>query len=160
MAFNSPLQIHDSMVFRLSRKRSPSEVNLRSLEWAIVTQLNGEKTVGKIAEILALTREEAHSMFTRLMQEGLLEIVTTGSQNHLVPREMIGELEKQFTLCMGPVAAIVLDDILSDMKRTRDNIEKERFSLLIELVGLEVSNDSKRHEFQKQMLKKVREMMV
>lgn len=154
MAHND--QIHEAMVFKLSNKRSPSEVKLKSLEWAIVTQLNGEKTVAQIGEILALSPEENRAMFVRLMKEGLLDLVQAPEQNPYVPAEIYEELEYQFTYYVGPVASIILEDTLVELKRNKENLEKKQLPLLVELLTLEISTDEKKHEFQKKMLNKIK----
>jgi hypothetical protein len=157
MALSDPSQIREEMVFKLSNQRSPSDVKLKTLEWAIVTQLNGEKTVAQIGEILSLSPEENRVMFVRLMREGLLELVQAPEEDPHVPPEIFEELEYQFTYYLGPVASIILEDILIELKRTRESLEKKQLPLLIELLSLEISNEDKKHEFQKQMLKKLRD---
>jgi len=154
MAHNE--QIHESMVFKLSSKRSPSEVKLKSLEWAIVTQLNGEKTVAQIGEILALSPEENRAMFVRLMKEGLLDLVQAPEHNPHVPAEIYEELEYQFTYYVGPVASIILEDMLVELKRHKENLEKRQLPLLVELLTLEISTDEKKYMFQKKMLNKIK----
>jgi tagatose-1,6-bisphosphate aldolase len=157
MALSDPSQIREEMVFKLSNQRSPSDVKLKTLEWAIVTQLNGEKTVAQIGEILSLSPEENRVMFVRLMREGLLELVQAPEEDPHVSPEIFEELEYQFTYYLGPVASIILEDILIELKRTRESLEKKQLPLLIELLSLEISNEDKKHEFQKQMLKKLRD---
>ncbi len=156
MAENEPIRIHQDMVFKLSPKRSPSEVKLRSMEWAIVTQLNGEKSVAQIAEILALNSEEVEVMFSRLMAAGLLELVRMPEKEAFISPDLFEEIEYQFTFFVGPVASILIEDLLADLKRTRSKIEKKQVPLLIELLSLEISDEEKRHQFQKTMLKKIK----
>lgn len=159
MALNNHFPIHEKLVFKLSNKRSPSEVKLRSLEWAIVTQLNGEKTVGQIGEVLALNPDETHEMFERLMEEGLLELVESPGDDPYVPEEILEDIEYQLTYHIGPVAGFLIDDILEDLKRSREKLDCKQLPLFVELLSLEISNVDKRHEFQKQMLKKIKELM-
>lgn len=149
-------RIHEDMIFKLSHKRSPSEVKLKSMEWAIVTQLNGEKTVAQIGEILSLNPDETHSMFTRLMEEGLLELVNVPERNPFVPDEIFDEIEYQLTYFLGPVAGIIVDDTLTELKRNRKNMEKKQLAFLVELLTLEISSEEKRFEFQKRMLNKIK----
>ena len=158
MVDSENFRIHQDMVFKLSPRRSPSEVKLRSMEWAIVTQLNGEKSVAQIAEILALNPEETEVMFSRLMHAGLLELVKMPEKNLFVTSDIFEEIEYQFTYYVGPVASILIEDLLADMKRNRSNIERKQLPLLIELLSLEISDEEKRHQFQKEMLKKMKEV--
>lgn len=159
MGLNNHFPIHEKMVFKLSNKRSPSEAKLRSLEWAIVTQLNGEKTVGQIGEVLALNPDETNEMFERLLEEGLLELIETPDDNPYIPEEMLEDIEYQLTYHIGPVASILIDDLLEELKRSREKLDRKQLPLFVELLSLEISNVDKREVFQKQMLKKVKELM-
>ncbi|MGH1363034.1 MAG: hypothetical protein ACRBF0_05715 [Calditrichia bacterium] len=150
------ITIHDNMVFRVNSKRSPSEMKLKSLEWAIVTQLNGEKSVSQIGEILALNMDETHELFERLEKAGLLELVESNGNDPYVSAELFSELEYRLTYYLGPVAAILVDDMLRELKRSRANLDKRQLPQLVELLTMEISNDEKRIEFQREMLQKLK----
>ena len=149
-------RIHEDMIFRLSQRRSPSEVKLRSMEWAIVTQLNGEKTVGEIGEQLSLEPTETIAMFNRLMGEGLLELVGLPEKDPFVPVASLDEIEYEYTVFVGPVANIIMNDTLGELRRSRQNLERKQVALLIELLSLEISSDDKRRDFQRLMLNKIK----
>ena len=149
-------KIHDDMIFKLSHRRSPSEVKLRSMEWAIVTQLNGEKTVSEIGELLSLEPPETLAMFNRLMREGLLELVGLPEKDPYVPTLLLTQIEYEYTVFVGPIANIILSDTLADLRKGRQNLEKKQLPFLVELLGLEIRNEDKLFDFQKLMLKKIK----
>ncbi len=149
-------QIHDDMVFRVSSKRSPSEMKLKSLEWAIVTQLNGEKSVSQIGEILALNNDETHELFERLEKAGLLELVENSGNDPYVSAELFAEVEYRLTYYLGPVAAILIEDMLRELKRSKANLDKRQLPQLMELLAMEISSPEKRIEFQREMLQKLK----
>lgn len=148
--------IHDDMVFRVSTKRSPSEMKLKSLEWAIVTQLNGEKSVSQIGEILALNNDETHELFERLEKAGLLELVESSGNDPYVSAELFAEVEYRLTYYLGPVAAILIEDMLRELKRSKANLDKRQLPQLVELLAMEISSPEKRVEFQREMLQKLK----
>ena len=148
--------IHDDMVFRVSSKRSPSEMKLKSLEWAIVTQLNGEKRVSQIGEILALNNDETHELFERLEKAGLLELVENSGNDPYVSAELFAEVEYRLTYYLGPVAAILIEDMLRELKRSKANLDKRQLPQLMELLAMEISSPEKRIEFQREMLQKLK----
>jgi len=148
-------KIEDDMIFRLSHKRSPGEVKLKSLEWAVVTQLDGEKTVEIIAEILALSEEEKISIFSHLLQEGLLEYVGQRQSKSYVDAALLDDIEYQFTLFMGPVASVIMDEVMDLLGRNRTNLEVHQLSTLVELLALEITSEEKQKAFKKEMVQKI-----
>ncbi len=148
-------KIEDDMIFRLSHKRSPGDVKLKSLEWAVVTQLDGEKTVEIIGEILALSEEEKISIFSHLLQEGLLEYVGQRQSKSYVDAQLLDDIEYQFTLHMGPVAAVIMDEVLDQLGRDRTNLEIHQLSTLVELLSLEITNPQKQKAFKEEMVQKL-----
>ena len=152
MPSEGPTEFDINMIFRLTNKRSPKEVSLKSLEWAVITQVNGEKTVAQIGETLALNQVELEEIFSRLVSEGLLEFVESKQPDTSPSPAFIKELERQFKLCVGPIADIILNDTLAELKTSRQYLEKEQIPLLVELLSLQISSEKKRTEFQKEML--------
>ncbi|RMG61338.1 MAG: hypothetical protein D6715_13840 [Calditrichaeota bacterium] len=146
------------MIFKLSNRRSPQEVKLKSLEWAVITQLNGEKTVAQIGEILALNQEELQDIFGRLIQEGLLELVNHSSTTQVVPQHLLKEIEYILTLYVGPIAAILVDDVLSEMKLERKSVEVRYLPFLVERLSYEITSPEKQLKFQREALEIIRDL--
>lgn len=158
MAVEASNNFEKNMIFKLSNKRSPQEVNLKSLEWAVVTQLNGEKTMGQIGEILALSHNELEQIFAKLTGEGLLEYVRSASPDESPSPAFINKLERQFKFYVGPVADIILNDTLNELKTSRQFVEKRQIPFLVELLSLQISNEKRRFQFQKDMLNDIKEI--
>ncbi len=156
MPSEEPIKLDNNMIFRLTNKRSPKEINLKSLEWAVVTQVNGEKTVGQIGEILALSQIELQQIFSKLVGEGLLEFVESQSPDKSPSPAFINKLERQFKLFVGPIADIIINDTLSELKTSRQYLEKEQIPFLIELLSLQISSEKKRTQFQREMLNEIK----
>lgn len=148
-----PINIIDKMIFHLSKDRSPKDANLKSLEWAVITQVNGNRTVGQIGEILALEAEELQRIFKKLIGEGLLELSGVQGNSNTISQDFIKFLEKQYTLFVGPMATIIMNDTLGEMKLTREALDKDRLPYLVELLCLDISSEKKRLAFQKVVLK-------
>jgi hypothetical protein len=155
----APSKVEANMVFQLSNKRSPKEVNLRSLEWAVVTQLNGKKTVGQIGETLSLSSDELQQIFFNLINEGLLDFVKAEEIDNSTSPAFIKELERQFKLYVGPVADIIITDTLTELKTSRQYIEKSQIPFFIELLSTQISSEKKRIQFQRDMLSEIKEVI-
>jgi hypothetical protein len=150
-----PNRVENNMVFKLSNRRSAKEVNLRSLEWAVVTQLNGEKTVGQIGEILALSEDEIQQIFFNLIGEGLLEFVQSENNINSPSPAFVNNLERQFKLYVGPIADIIINDTLNELKTSRQYMEKSQIPFFVELLSFHISNTRKRVQFQRDMLNEI-----
>jgi len=154
----SETPIKSNMIFKLSNQRSPQEVNLKSLEWAVVTQLNGEKTVGQIGEILSLSDNEVLQIFSNLLDEGLLEYVRAENSDDAPSPAFINRLERRFKMYVGPIADIIINDTLTELKTSRQYLEKSQIPFFVEILSLQISSQKKRIQFQKDMLNEIKEM--
>jgi len=150
---------HEFVVFGLSTSKSPTEVTLRSAEWAVITQIDGHKTIKEIAEILALSLDEAFNLFNGLYEKELIRIISTDRiKEEFVNDDFFETLEKQLTAVIGPVAPIVLEDTLWAMDTTQDRFSIDRIPELIENLSDEITDEDKKVEFQKLMLAKIKGM--
>ena len=146
-------EINEEMIFALKKDRSPQEVKLLQLEWAVVTQLDGEKTVGQIAENLALNSKEIHEILERLSQEDLLELVENTDEDQTIPNDFFTKLKHEMTFLLGPVASIVINDVLETMRKDKNNFEKKYLPSLIEMLTNQIDDPIKQIEFQKNIYK-------
>lgn len=149
-------EIDEKMVFTLNSQRSPQKVKLLHLEWAVITQLDGEKTVGQIAVKLALNREEIQEIFKKLIDEELLELVNRSDGNRYVPIDFFDNIAHEMTLLLGPVAGIVLQDVLENMRKNREHFEKNQLPALVDLLTNQIDDPMKQKVFQKRIYPKIR----
>ncbi len=149
---------HEYVVFGLSKTKSPTEVTLRSSEWAIITQIDGQKSILEIAQVLAMTLDEAFDLFNGLYQKGLIDIVSTQKiKETCVPEEFFDRLQTELTQIIGPVAPFVIEDVLWNMDSKKEALPITRLPELIETISEEIPDDKKKLVFQQQMLTLMKE---
>lgn len=147
------IEISEFTVFSLSQDKSPAEVTLRSADWAVVTQVDGHKTVGDIASALAFSIEEAITRFTWLYDKGLLKyMATTSTETELLPESFFETLQTELTKIIGPVAPLVIEEVLWGMDAKRNSFSADATAALIESVTEEIPDDNKKLLFQQNML--------
>ena len=144
--------IETDMVFEMSVEKPTDTLPLKTYEWAIITQLNGEKTVGQIGEILSLTSEETKAYFDRLTAYGLLKLVGKPLEQQPIPAEWFEELTYELTLAVGPVAEFIIEECLMEMRRSQRNLEQNLFITLVDWVSREISNENRRYEFLRKLI--------
>jgi len=123
------------------------------MEWAIITQIDGEHTVQQIAQKLTFSDAEAIMIFNSLLSKGLIEIIAIKQPElKTVPPAFFTQLEKILIRFIGPVAVYVINDTLLELNARREKFPKNLAPELIELLSDEISDDNKKIQFQKQML--------
>lgn len=153
-------EINEDMIFSLNRQRSPQEVKLLQLEWAVVTQVDGEKTVGQISENLALNSKEIQEIFKKLIHEQLLDLVEQTEEEQIVSGKFFEKLNHEMTYLLGPVAGIVIEDVLKIMRKDKDSFEKKYLPTLIDLLVCQIDDQLKQLEFQRNIYKSVKSYLM
>jgi hypothetical protein len=157
---NNKIVFNDNAIFALSKSKSPSEVTLRSAEWAVITQIDGHKTVKDISEVLSMENEEAIGLFNELLQKELIDLQAMEEDKlEYVPADFFKMLEAELTKVIGPVAPLILDDTIMEMDTTKDHCLPERIPELIEMVSEEIVDSQKKVKFQQIMLNQLKGMM-
>ncbi len=147
------MPLNKNAVCRLVAGKMPGEVSLNSMEWAVITQIDGERTVAEIARKLSFSLNEALPIFNALLDKGLIEVSEIKSDEiEFVPVSFFNRLEKILIQFIGPVATYVINDTLIELNAQRTKYPKTMVPELIELLSDEISDESKKIEFQKQML--------
>lgn len=157
---NNKVVFNDNAIFALSKSKSPSEVTLRSAEWAVITQIDGHKTVKDISDLLSMGNDEAIGLFNELVQKELIELQSMDEDKpEYVPADFFKMLEAELTKVIGPVAPLILDDTLMEMDTNKDHCLPERIPELIEMVSEEIVDGQKKVKFQQIMLNQLKGMI-
>lgn len=151
--------LNEYTVFCLSKDKSPAEVTLRSADWAVITQIDGQKSVAAIAEILALSVPDAIAQFASLQDKGLITFLAVDkSRDVLVPESFFLTMETELTTLIGPVAPLVVEDVFWSMEVDKEALQANRAAELIEAVSDEIADEKKKLIFQQKMLLLIKAM--
>jgi hypothetical protein len=145
-------------VFNISPSGSTSTVSLKPIEWQVLAQINGERTVNEIAGLLDLPEFEIARIIYSLTTAGLLHELTDAQSSF---REIMDEsffdiLTDLFTDVMGPLGPVIIDDEIRLLGETRSAFPSDKAAELVERISLEISDSDKRANFQKEMVKVLR----
>jgi len=142
------------LVFKLSSKRAPDEVQLKHDMWSVLSQIDGKKTVGNIADELKIGEYNAARILYKLFSSGLIE-VAMGPQRKAkktVDTGFFAFVEKELAAIVGPVASVIVDDDISEMGEERGAFPVDKVSLLVEKLSGEIADETQRIAFQKSVL--------
>lgn len=144
-------------VFQLNAKKNPSEVTLRSSEWAIITQIDGMRSISEIALILSMSDDEVLTLFYGLFEKGLIELKTSEKPvERLVDEKFFESVRSELIRIIGPVAPFLIDDVLWELGLKKNNYPLLRIPEFIEKVSDEIQDESKKLQFQKIMLENMK----
>lgn len=150
---------HNYVVFATVTRDNHKDISLKSTEWAIITQIDSVKTMDDIAENLSLTEDECLNYFYNLLSKNLIEIKDLRRPEHqFATPEFFNAMEAALTQTIGPVAPLIIEDILFDLNAKKSNLSKDRVPQLIERISTEIKDEDKRVQFQQQMLKQYKQL--
>jgi hypothetical protein len=143
----------NSHVFRLSVQKGGENKNISPDQWNVLAMSDGIKTTSDIAKILGWDELKTMRMTYQLVQAGLLE---SAEVQKPLRKKMAGEkffltIDNELKKVIGPVAPLIIEDKLSELRETKDSFPEDQALSLIESLGEEISNDLKKKEFLKVM---------
>ncbi|MBW2039726.1 MAG: DUF4388 domain-containing protein [Deltaproteobacteria bacterium] len=142
------------LVFKLSALRAPDEITLGHSEWSVLSQIDGNKTVGEIAEGLEMGEYDTARTIYKLFLSGLIEVAVEPKlkSKKTVDPGFFDFVEERLTKIIGPVAPVILEEEIRGVGEERSNFPLDKASILVEKVSGEISDDAQRIEFQKVVL--------
>ena len=75
-----------------------------------------------------------------------------------VGEDFFTQVEDVLVNYIGPVAPYVINDVLLELNEEKDKFLKEKAPLLIESLSQEILDDSKRVQFQREMLEVIKRL--
>ncbi len=146
------------VVFNISPSGSTSTISLKPIEWQVLAQVNGERSVKEIAELLELQEFDVAKIFYSLTSAGLLYEVEGGKRTfqEIVQGSFFEHLTENFNEVIGPIGPVIIEDEIKLMGETQDAFPQSKAAELVERISLEISDGGKRAEFQKKMLSLLR----
>mgnify|MGYP003566052083 CR=1 FL=1 len=148
---------HNFVIFSIKSIQPQIDVQLKSTEWAIITQVDGVRTVQRITDNLGLKEEESLPLFYGLYKKQLIKIKEIQSPDKIfASEEFFSELESTLIKIIGPVANYLINDVIWELNEKRDRFLKDKIPLLIESISQEINDEQKSVQFQQEMLKKIK----
>jgi hypothetical protein len=142
------------MVFNISPSGSTNTVSLKPIEWQVLAQINGVRSVADVAEILELDEFDVAKIIFSLVTAGLLHEAAepTARYQNLVAEDFFPRLTEAYTEILGPMGPVIIDDEVAAMGESREAFPQQKAAELVERMSLEIADDGKRTEFQRLML--------
>lgn len=145
-----------SSVYRRCVRNDLGEVSLDSRMLTLMMNLNGDKNAATLAGELGMTLSDVREVLSRLDQLGLIEEVVSSVPT--LSADFYPFLADQLSKAMGPMAEILLEDLLTEMDLQRESIPLTRAAELVDALAREIPRSEKRTEFQQVLLGKLKNL--
>jgi hypothetical protein len=139
------------LVFRRTPTHDLGEFSLDSNMLSLLMELDGEKSLGAVAQKIGLDLSTMKAVITKLYRLKL--VVPVKSAISLVDREFLTYLRKELTLAIGPLADVLIEDAIGDMGYQENKFPSHRAAELVELLARDITRDEKKTLFKMNMVK-------
>jgi hypothetical protein len=145
------------VLVKINPDNPPTASNLTLTEWKVIMQVDGKKNLQNIIDELSIGEEESLAIFHELYKKNLIEIVVQDDvEEKLAGEEFFQNLENILVKIIGPVAVYIINDVLWELNETREKFVIEKIPSLTESISREILDETKRVQFQKDMLKLIK----
>ena len=146
------------LVFKLSTLRVPEEITVKYDEWSVLTQIDGNKTVGEISDGLEMGEYDTAKIIYKLFLAGLIDVAMEPKlkSKEIVDPGFLDFMEKKLREIIGPVASVVLEEEIRAMGEEKENFPMGKVSFLVEKMSGEIADENETMHFQKMILGAIR----
>jgi len=142
-----------SMIFRRTAVNDLGDFSLNRQTLNVYMELNGEATVGEVAEKSGINLGTMRELISNLLNIGLIEKV---EKNIVVlDGDFFRYLVSQLSLATGPIAGVLIEDEVHDLGYELDRFPGYRATELIERLAAQIRREDKKVDFIRNMTNKI-----
>jgi hypothetical protein len=146
-----------ALVFRKVLRGDLGEVSLDGQSLTVLMQLDGQKSIGQIAQTTGMTMIQARDCVSKLLKLNLI-VPAQSSVPEAPLQDFLSFLKRQLALAIGPIAEVLVDDAAEEMGVTLATLPLNRAPEMVEIIAGYIPREQKRLTFQSVMLTKIRQL--
>jgi hypothetical protein len=146
-----------ALVFRKVLRGDLGEVSLDGQSLTVLMQLDGQKSIGQIAQTTGMTMIQARDCVSKLLKLNLI-VPAQSSVPEAPLQDFLSFLKRQLALAVGPIAEVLVDDAAEEMGVTLATLPLNRAPEMVEIIAGYIPREQKRLTFQSAMLTKIRQL--
>ena len=144
-----------TMVFKRLLRDDLGDFSLDQKMLTVFMELDGQKNLGAVARKAGLNMSSMREVISKLLQLKLIEKVE--EKILFLDNDFIEYLFGQFSLAVGPIAQVLIEDEIQDLGFTLSEFPTQRVAELVDRLSREIRRDEKKSEFKRNMINKIRE---
>lgn len=127
--------------------------SLDSQTRSVLMELDGTKSLEDIAKKTGIGLPALPSIVGKLLQ---LELVESDDENlRIVDHDFFDSLINQFSFAVGPVAALLIEDAISDLGEDIGEFTTHQAVELVEVLSSQIEREDKRNTFKINMINEI-----
>lgn len=144
-----------TMVFKRLLREDQGDFLLDQKMLTVFMELDGQKNLGAVASKAGLNMSSMREVISKLLQLKLIEKVE--EQILFLDNDFIEFLFGQYSLAVGPIAQVLIEDEIRDLGFTISQFPTQRVAELVDRLSREIRRDEKKSDFKRNMINKIRE---
>ncbi len=147
---NGPRSDQVDLYFRKVIRKDSDEISLDADMIRLLIAIDENKSLYQIAEEVDMQATTLKTTLSKLLEQGLIEPVKKDIP--YLDRLFLEALRINLSKVIGPMAEILIEDVVEDMNLKASEIPANQAAELINNLSLEIPEDKNRIEFKKSML--------
>ena len=147
---NGPRSDQVDLYFRKVIRKDSDEISLDADMIRLLIAIVENKSLYQIAEEVDMQATTLKTTLSKLLEQGLIEPVKKDIP--YLDRLFLEALRINLSKVIGPMAEILIEDVVEDMNLKASEIPANQAAELINNLSLEIPEDKNRIEFKKSML--------
>lgn len=144
-----------TMVFKRLLRDDLGDFSLDQKMLTVFMELDGQKNLGAVARKAGLNMSSMREVISKLLQLKLIEKVE--EKILFLDNDFIEFLYGQYSLAVGPIAQVLIEDEIRDLGFTVSQFPTQRVAELVDRLSREIRRDEKKSDFRRNMINKIRE---
>lgn len=143
------------VMFHIAMQDNTEDRSITGDQWKVLALCDGSKRVSDIAASLHWDIFKTSKTISQMVKAGLLERVgeVLEEQKPVQKKTVNGNffpfVENELKKIMGPIAPIIIDDIVAEINESKESFPQEMVDKLLESIVAEIPDMTKRAEFTK-----------
>lgn len=147
---NGPRSDQVDLYFRKVIRKDSDEISLDADMIRLLIAIDENKSLYQVAEEVDMQATTLKSTLSKLLEQGLIEPVKKDIA--YLDHVFLEALRINLSKVIGPMAEILIEDVVEDMKLKASEIPANQAAELINNLSLEIPDEKDRIEFKKSML--------
>ncbi|HUT43806.1 MAG TPA: hypothetical protein VMW95_05665 [Desulfobacterales bacterium] len=138
------------MVFKVNVNLDMGKISLNARMLDVLYALDGSRDIDSVSHFLKISMHDLRAILHKLYQQKL--IVRIEKTVSMLDNDFINLLQSQLAEVMGPIANMLIKDVMSQMSVSPTSVPANRAAELIDILSSKIPIDDKKKAFRKTML--------